>query len=55
MTWIKVDKETGTCTEVDKEDKGWFQGGWFMDWLSRILWKEVDKETGSCTEVDKGE
>jgi len=52
MTFIKVDKEIGTCTKVDKTDRGWFQG-WFTDWLSGILWKKVIKEEGNCTKVEK--
>ena len=50
--WTKVDKETGTCTKVDKTDKGWF-GGWFTDWFSKILWKKVSKEGGIFTKVEK--
>jgi len=52
MTWTKVEKETGTCTAVDKSDKGWFTG-WFTDWLSGILFKKVSKEEGICTKVEK--
>ena len=53
--WTKVEKETGTCTKVDKLDKGHLRGGWFYDWLSGILWKLVNKERGNMTKVEKEE
>ena len=55
MPFIKVEKEKGTCTKVDKTDKGWLRSDWFTDWLSGVLWKKVNKEKGTCTKVDKGE
>ena len=51
-TYTQIEKETTSCTKVDKVDKGWFRG-WFMDWFSNILFRRVEKGITTCTKVEK--
>lgn len=57
MTWTKVDKGESNFNKVDKTaKKGWFEGGWFLDWFGGIikgLWSEIDKGKTNCNEVSK--
>ena len=57
MSGIRVEKDEGNCTKVNKTDsqENWFRQGWFTNWFSGILvlFRKVEKDEGTCTKVTK--
>ena len=59
MSWIKVDKEIGTYTRIDKTEPkgGQFKSPWFFSWFKEIVdfYYKINKEIGTFEKIDKGE